>query len=116
MVRPVSIDRQHIETDQGNKPRLLRIYISYRLLLSVLFLALTHFQLVSDYLRTSNQQLFSLTIVLYSIINVVTALMFYRQRWRPSETALFAILLIDTIAITSMMLASDSPYGSLAIC
>ena len=81
MVRPVSIDRQHIETDQGNKPRLLRIYISYRLLLSVLFLALTHFQLVSDYLRTSNQQLFSLTI-----------------------------------AITSMMLASDSPYGSLAIC
>ncbi|MCT2534135.1 PAS domain-containing sensor histidine kinase [SAR92 clade bacterium H231] len=113
MVPPGSIDRQHIETDQGNKPRLLRIYISYRLLLSVLFLALTHFQLASDYLRTSNQQLFSLTIVLYSIINVVTALVFYRQRWRPSETALFAMLLIDTIAITSMMHASDSPDGSL---
>ena len=81
MVPPGSIDRQHIETDQSNKPRLLRIYISYRLLLSVLFLALTHFQLASDYLRTSNQQLFSLTI-----------------------------------AITSMMLASDRPYGSLATC
>ena len=116
MVPPGSIDRQHIETDQGNKPRLLRIYISYRLLLSVLFLTLTHFQLASDYLRTSNQQLFSLTIVLYSIINVVTALVLYRQRWRPSETALFSMLLIDTIAITSMMLASDRPYGSLATC
>ena len=55
MVPPGSIDRQHIETDEGNKPRLLRIYISYGLLLSVLFLALTHFQLASDYLRTSNQ-------------------------------------------------------------
>ena len=116
MVPPGIIDPQHSEIDQGNKPRLLRIYISYRLLLSVLFLALTHFQLASDYLGTSNQQLFSLTIVLYSIINVVTALMFYRQRWRPSETALFAILLIDTIAITSMMLASDRSYGTLATC
>ena len=116
MVPPGSIDRQHIETDEGNKPTLLRIYISYRLLLSVLFLALTHFQLASDYLRTSNQQLFSLTTGLYSIISVVTALVFYRQHWRPSETALFSILLIDTIAITSLMLASDSPYGSLATC
>jgi len=26
------------------------------------------------------------------------------------------MLLIDTIAITSMMLASDRPYGSLATC
>ncbi|MDC0953762.1 hypothetical protein OAR92_03730 [Porticoccaceae bacterium] len=50
------------------KPRLLRIYISYRLLLSVLFLALTHFQLASDYLRTSNQQLFSLTIAITSMM------------------------------------------------
>ena len=63
-----SIDRQHIETDQGNKPRLLLIYISYRLLLSVLFLTLTHFQLASDYLRTSNQQLFSLTIAITSMM------------------------------------------------
>jgi len=113
MVPPGIIDPQHSEIDQGNKPRLLRIYISYRLLLSVLFLALTHFQLASDYLGTSNQQLFSLTIVLYSIISVGTAVIFYRQRWRPSETALFAMLLIDTIAITSMMHASDSSDGSL---
>ena len=68
MVPPGSIDRQHIESDQGNKPRLLRIYISYRLLLSVLFLTLTHFQLASDYLRTSNQQLFSLTIAITSMM------------------------------------------------
>jgi hypothetical protein len=54
--------------------------------------------------------------VLYSIINAVTALVFYRQRWRPIETALFSMLLIDTVAINSMMLASDSPYGSLATC
>ena len=68
MVPPGSIDRQYIETDQGNKPRLLLIYISYRLLLSVLFLTLTHFQLASDYLRTSNQQLFSLTIAITSMM------------------------------------------------
>jgi two-component system sensor histidine kinase PilS (NtrC family) len=114
MVPPGSIDYQHIEPDQGNKPRLLRVYISYRLLLSVLFLALTHFQLASDYLGTSNQQLFSLTIVLYSIISLGTAIVFYRQHWRPSETALFAMLLIDTIAITSMMHASQSSDGSLS--
>ena len=113
MVPPGIIDPQHSVIDQGNKPRLLRIYISYRLLLSVLFLALTHFQLASDYLGTSNQQLFSLTIVLYSIISVGTAVMFYRQHWKPGETALFAMLLIDTIAITSMIHASESSDGSL---
>ena len=113
MVPPGIIDPQHSVIDQGNKPRLLRIYISYRLLLSVLFLALTHFQLASDYLGTSNQQLFSLTIVLYSIISVGTAVMFYRQHWKPGETALFAMLLIETIAITSMMHASESSDGSL---
>mgnify|MGYP000536354159 CR=1 FL=1 len=73
MVPPGIIDPQHSVIDQGNKPRLLRIYISYRLVLSVLFLALTHFQLASDYLGTSNQQLFSLTIVLYSIIHQTAA-------------------------------------------
>ena len=113
MVPPGIIDPQRSVIDQGNKPRLLRIYISYRLLLSVLFLALTHFQLASDYLGTSNQQLFSLTIVLYSIISVGTAVMFYRQHWKPGETVLFAMLLIETIAITSMMHASESSDGSL---
>ncbi|MGB2360197.1 MAG: hypothetical protein ACPH64_08150, partial [Porticoccaceae bacterium] len=85
MVPPGSIDPQSIETDPGNKPRLLRIYIGYRLLLSALFLALTQFQLANDYLGTSNQQLFSLIIVLYSIISVGTAILFYRQHWRPGE-------------------------------
>lgn len=113
MVPPGSIDPQSIETDPGNKPRLLRIYIGYRLLLSALFLALTQFQLTDDYLGTSNQQLFSLIIVLYSMISVGTAILFYRQHWRPGETALFAMLLIDTMAITSMMHASESSEGSL---
>lgn len=113
MVPPGSIDPQSIETDPGNKPRLLRIYIGYRLLLSALFLALTQFQLANDYLGTSNQQLFSLIIVLYSIISVGTAILFYRQHWRPGETALFAMLLIDTMAITSMMHASENSEGSL---
>ena len=113
MVPPGIIDPQRSVIDQGNKPKLLRIYISYRLLLSVLFLALTHFQLASDYLGISNQQLLSLTIVLYSIISVGTAVMFYRQHWKPGETVLFAMLLIETIAITSMMHTSESSDGSL---
>ena len=87
MVPPGSMDSQYVETDQGNKPRLLRTYLGYRLLFSGLFLALTQFQLANDYLGTSNPQLFSLIIVLYSIISLGTAILFYRQQWQPSEKA-----------------------------
>lgn len=114
MTPPSNIYREHRDTDPGTKPRLLRLYVSYRLLLSVFFLVITHFQLAADYLGASNQQLFSLTIIFYSLINAATAALFHRQQWKPGETALFAMLLIDTIAITTMMHASDSPNGSLA--
>jgi two-component system sensor histidine kinase PilS (NtrC family) len=94
-------------------PDLLRLYVGYRLLLSVLFFSLVQLQWAPNYLGSDDHQLFSLTIFLYTAINILTPLTFYLWRWKPGETAIFAMLLIDTAAITVMMYASGNLDGSL---
>ena len=119
-VMPIA-DRQPIQslaTDLSDgdikiDPRLLRVYVSYRLLLAILFLVIVQLQLAPNYLGSNNHQLFSLTASLYCIINISTVPLFHLQRWKPGETWVFAMLFVDTIALTMMMHASGGQDGSL---
>lgn len=113
-VKPQNTYIQHPAGDsRDNSTRLLRLYVGYRLLLSVLFFSLVQLQWAPNYLGSDDHQLFSLTIFLYTAINILTPVAFYIWRWKPGETAIFAMLLIDTAAITVMMYASGNLDGSL---
>ena len=98
--------------DHSNSPRLLRLYASYRLFLSSLLLWLVQFDFAPTYLGSDNPSLFSLTASAYIGVNLVSLPLFYLKRWQLSETALFAMLLIDIIAINLMMHASGGLAGS----
>ncbi len=93
-------------------PRLLRLYAGYRLFLSSLLLWLVQFEFAPTYLGSDNPSLFSLTAAVYIAVNLASLPVFYLKRWQPSETALFAMLLIDIIAINLMMVASGGLAGS----
>jgi two-component system sensor histidine kinase PilS (NtrC family) len=98
--------------DHSSSPRLLRLYASYRLFLSSLLLWLVQFDFAPTYLGSDNPSLFALTAAAYIGVNLVSLPLFYLKRWQPSETALFAMLLIDIIAINLMMHASGGLAGS----
>ena len=98
--------------DHSSSPRLLRLYASYRLFLSSLLLWLVQFDFAPTYLGSDNPSLFSLTASAYIGVNLVSLSLFYLKRWQPSETALFAMLLIDIVAINLMMHASGGLAGS----
>ena len=95
-----------------SSPRLLRLYASYRLFLSGLLLWLVQFDFAPTYLGSDNPQLFALTASAYIGVNLISLPLFYLKRWQPSETALFAMLLIDIIAINLMTYASGGLAGS----
>lgn len=98
--------------NRSTSPRLVRVYAIYRLLLSSLLLGLVQFGLAPTYLGSDNPSLFSFTATAYTAINLACLPPFYLKRWRPGETALFAMLLIDIIAINLMMAASGGLAGS----
>lgn len=100
-------------SDRNIDPRLLRVYVSYRLILALLFLIIVQLQLAPNYLGSNNYQLFSFTTSIYCIINTGTVALFHLQRWTPSETSVFAMLFADIIALTIMMHASSGQDGSL---
>jgi len=102
----------HLPLSSPSSPRLLRLYASYRLFLSCLLLWLVQFDFAPTYLGSDNPSLFSLTASAYIGINLISLPLFYLKRWQPSETALFAMLLIDIIAINLMTYASGGLAGS----
>jgi len=104
----------HFPLSSPSSPRLLRLYASYRLFLSSLLLWLVQFDFAPTYLGSDNPSLFSLTASAYIGINLISLPLFYLKRWQPSETALFAMLLIDIIAINLMTHASGGLAGSVA--
>lgn len=98
--------------DHRLSPRLLKLYTSYRLFLSAVLLWLVQFDFAPTYLGSDNPSVFLLTASAYTGINLVSLPLFYLKRWQPSETALFAMLLIDIFAINLMMHASGGLEGS----
>ena len=81
MTPPVKSQNTYIQHPAGdsrdNGTRLLRLYVGYRLLLSVLFFSLVQLQWAPNYLGSDDHQLFSLTIFLYTAINILTPVAFY---------------------------------------
>jgi two-component system sensor histidine kinase PilS (NtrC family) len=114
MTPPGSIERCSIDSNQSNNPRLLRIYAGYRLCLSVLFVALIELQLLGNYLSQHNHRLFSIAMIGYFLTNLLAMALLYRRRWHPSETVVFAMLLVDTLAITLLIHASGDRDSALS--
>jgi len=102
----------HFPLSSPSSPRLLRLYASYRLFLSSLLLWLVQFDFAPTYLGSDNPQLFALTATAYIGVNLISLPLFYLKRWQPSETAQFAMLLIDIVAINLMTHASGGLAGS----
>jgi two-component system sensor histidine kinase PilS (NtrC family) len=98
--------------DHSSSPRLLRLYAGYRLFLSSLLLWLVQFDFAPTYLGSDNPALFSVTATTYIAVNLVSLGLFYLKRWQPSETELFAMLLVDIVAINLMMVTSGGLAGS----
>ena len=93
--------------------RLLKLYCSYRLFLSALLLWLGHLDSSPIYYDHSDSGLFSTTAAAYFTASLLNIPLFQLLRWRPSETGLFAMLLVDVVAINLMLYSSGGMAGSM---
>jgi len=93
--------------------RLLKFYSSYRLFLSALLLWLGHLDSSPIYFDDSDSGLFSTTAAAYLIASLLNLPLFQLLRWKPSETLLFAMLLVDVVAINLMLYSSGGLAGSM---
>ena len=103
------------EASRGNNTpsRLLKFYSSYRLFLSALLLWLGHLDSSPIYFDDSDSGLFSTTAAAYLIASLLNLPLFQLLRWRPNETLLFAMLLVDVVAINLMLYSSGGMAGSM---
>ncbi len=93
--------------------RLLKFYSSYRLFLSALLLWLGLLDSSPIYLADSDSGLFSITAAVYLAASLINLPLFQLLRWRPNETLLFAVLLVDVVAINIMLYSSGGMAGSM---
>ena len=102
-------------SQQDNSNRgLLRVYSYYRFLLAGLMVAMYSSGLGDDILGKSQPQHFFYTAVSYAALNFLTLLLFGRQQYRPRTAQIFAIVLIDIVAITLLMNSSGGIQSGLA--
>ncbi|ETN91726.1 Sporulation kinase E [Gammaproteobacteria bacterium MOLA455] len=94
-------------------PRLLKLYSSYRLFLSALLLWLGHLDSSPIFFDDSDSGLFSTAAAAYLIASLLNLPLFQLLRWRPNETLLFAMLLVDVVAINLMLYSSGAMAGSM---
>ena len=92
---------------------LLKFYSSYRLFLSALLLWLGLLDSSPIYLADSDSGLFSITAAVYLAASLINLPLFQLLRWRPNETLLFAVLLVDVVAINIMLYSSGGMAGSM---
>ncbi|MDG1494482.1 MAG: histidine kinase dimerization/phospho-acceptor domain-containing protein, partial [Porticoccaceae bacterium] len=93
--------------------RLLKFYSGYRLLLSAVLLWLGQLDSSQIYFGHSDSSLFSITAAAYLVASLINLPLFHLLRWRPSETLLFAMLLVDVVAINLMLYSSGGMAGSM---
>jgi two-component system sensor histidine kinase PilS (NtrC family) len=93
--------------------RLLKFYSSYRLFLSALLLWLGLLDSSPIYLADSDSGLFAITAEVYLAASLINLPLFQLLRWRPNETSLFAMLLVDVVAINLMLYSSGGMAGSM---
>ncbi len=93
--------------DQANR-NLLQVYAYYRFALASLLLAMFVTGVATDILGKAQPQSFFYTAIAYTVLNFFTLLLFRNRRYIPQVPAIFAILLLDIVAITLLM---DSSGG-----
>jgi two-component system sensor histidine kinase PilS (NtrC family) len=104
---------QEAQQDNLALSRLLKLYSSYRLFLAALLLWLGYLESSPVYFDGSDSGLFSLTAAAYLVASLINLTLFQILRWRPSETLLFAMLLVDVVAINLMLYSSGGMAGSM---
>ena len=104
---------QEAQQDNLALSRLLKLYSSYRLFLAALLLWLGYLESSPVYFDGSDSGLFSLTAAAYLVASLINLTLFQIMRWRPSETLLFAMLLVDVVAINLMLYSSGGMAGSM---
>jgi len=103
------------EAQQGSlaPSRLLKFYSGYRLCLAALLLWLGQLDSSPIYFADSNSGLFSVTAAVYLLASLINLPLLHLLRWRPNETLLFGILLVDVVAINLMLYSSGGMAGSM---
>jgi len=96
-----------------NPHLLLRVYVYYRTLLGATLLFMFYGELAPNVLGDDNPELFKYTSIAYTLINLATLLMLWRTRILPAQKTLFAILLVDLVAINLLMHASGGVVNGL---
>ena len=104
---------QEAQQDSLAPSRLLKFYSGYRLFLAALLLWLGYSNHSPIYFGDSDSGLFSITAAVYFTASLISLPLFQLLRWRPGETLLFAMVLIDVVAINLMLFSSGGMAGSM---
>lgn len=103
-----------IHNPRGYNPYdLLRIYTYYRTLLGSVLLMMFQLQVAPQILGNDNPDLFFYTSICYTAINFMTLIVMWRLKYSPSQRKLFGSLLIDVLAISLLMHASNGAVSGL---
>ncbi|WP_111643327.1 sensor histidine kinase [Marinimicrobium alkaliphilum] len=92
---------------------LLRVYTFYRAVLGTVLLAMFQINVAPSILGDDNPALFFYTSLIYTGLNIFTVVLLWRARFQPSQEQLFAVLLIDVIALTLLMHASGGALSGM---
>ena len=103
------------EASQHNyaQSRLLTFYSGYRVILSGLLLWLGHLDSSPIFFENSDSNLFSTTAAAYLIASLLNLPLFQLLHWKPGDNLLFAMLLVDVVAINLMLYSSGGMAGSM---
>lgn len=96
-----------------NPFELLRVYTSYRTLLSLVLLIMFQGQLTPNVLGTHDPELFLYASVGYTIFNISTLLLLWRVRFSPSQKFLFGLFVIEITAVVLLMHSSGGASNAL---
>jgi two-component system sensor histidine kinase PilS (NtrC family) len=96
-----------------NPFELLRVYTSYRTLLSLVLLIMFQGQLTPNVLGTHNPELFFYASVGYTIFNISTLVLLWRVHFLPSQKLLFGLFLIEIAAVVLLMHSSGGAANAL---
>ena len=92
---------------------LLRVYTYYRTLLGSALLLMFQIDIAPNVFGSDNRDLFLYTSSIYTIVNFITLIALWRVRFLPSQKYLFALLLIDLVAISLLIHSSGGVTNGL---
>lgn len=98
--------------DQANRG-LLRVYAYYRFALAGLLLLMYTSGIATQILGAAQPTFFFYIVAAYTTLNFLTLLLFGNRRYIPRVPAIFAVLLVDIVAITLMMESSGGIQSGL---